>query len=185
MKNASGFTLVEVLMATMIFAFSILILSQAMTVSLRTANLSEELFKATQLAQLKMVEMELKYQAQVNSERVPDGLLVEDSGVFEAPNEAFKWAVKLSESSVKLSSENIADLLGTSGLEKEDIESLVEQMKLMLANVNKMIKENYAELTLTVSWESRGKSFNLPIVTHLIPQTPKIQLTTNPDEGQE
>jgi len=48
-----------------------------------------------------------------------------------------------------------------------------------------MIKENYAELTLTVSWESRGKSFNLPIVTHLIPQTPKIQLTTNPDEGQE
>ena len=184
--NRRGFTLLEVLIASAIFAFSIIVLVQSRSASLRNAYDSQDMFKALQLAQSKMVEMELKYQSRLDKDGgVKDKLNEVENGTFEAPNDQFKWDVKYSEASIKLGADSVRKLLSSYGMDKEDIEAQIEQQKLLLGNVNKVIRENLAELAVTISWERYGHTRKLPIVTHLIPANPKVNPTQNVDDEDQ
>src|SRR5690606_28059240 len=61
-KLKSGFTILEVLLATVLFGYIVLALVGTKSASLRHVNKSKKIFEAVQLAQQKMVEMEIKYQ---------------------------------------------------------------------------------------------------------------------------
>ncbi len=176
-NNKSGFTLLEVLAATTIFVMAIFAIVESQRSSQRNVAQSERMFHATLLAQKKMSEIELKYQALVNTDGVEKSFATEE-GSFEAPWADFKWKMIFKESSVVLSPEVMEKYMVSMGIEEDDAKTQIEAQALVLTNVNKMIKENYGELMVEVSWDFLGSPYSIPLVTHLIPQTPKISLTT-------
>lgn len=189
-KELNGFTLIEVLLATAIFAFSVLALSQTGVGSLRKVRSSSSLFTAVQLAQSKMTELEFKYQKQIDSEGVKKEVIATEEGVFDDPFSDFRWKSKIGEPQLQIRRADLSSMLSIlSPEDPEAAEAMVEDqgLLLMVTNINKVFKENFAELSVVVEWESDGRSFRLPLVTHLIPKRPKIQTTTQIDvpDGEE
>jgi prepilin-type N-terminal cleavage/methylation domain-containing protein len=170
--SSRGFTLLEVLVATLLFGISILAIVQSNTSSLRKVRQSENLFKATQLAQAKMVEEELKFQKTVN-QGISTGTFTNEAGTFDKPYENFSWKAELRETTLQISAQNVTSVLQGLGLESDDVENQVDQMRLLLTNMNKFIKENMAELYVVVQWEEFGRKQTLPLLTQLTKDGPK------------
>jgi prepilin-type N-terminal cleavage/methylation domain-containing protein len=179
-SRKSGFTILEVLAATVIFGIAVYAIIDSQRGSLRNMVQSERYFLATNLARLKMSELELKYQRNlnVNGAQATKG---EESGVFDKPYEAFSWKVTLKDGEIDLSPDALVKLLTDLGLEKEQALQQIDQQRLLLTNMNKIIKENFLEMKLEIMWDHLGRKYSLPLVTHLIPQHPKIELTTTID----
>jgi prepilin-type N-terminal cleavage/methylation domain-containing protein len=181
-----GFTLLEILLAMMIFALSALALMKSGINSRRSVNDSTFLFTALQLAQSKMAEMELKYQRQVDRDGVKEGKMAEEAGTFDEPNQDYKWSVLLTEPSVKVGRSEMRKLMVSMGADEDIIDAQLEDpmYRLVLSNLNSMIKANYAELIVNVEWTFGKKKYSLPIVTHLIPAKPKIEISTTPKDDE-
>lgn len=175
-----GFTLIEILMALVIFAFAIIGLSQSNVGSKRNVLLSEGLQRALQLAQAKMTEMEIKFQKQIDGGGLA-GSFGKDEGSFDAPFADYHWKAELKENTLKLGPADMLKFMVTMGLDQDTAEQQLEQSKLVLTNLNKLLKDNYAELTVEVQWSQFGRKNALPLVTHLIPRKPKIEVTTTTD----
>lgn len=181
MKNSrSGFTLIEVLIATSLFAYAILAIVGLQGSSQRSIVQSERMFHATLLAQKLMTDMELKYQKELNTNGLENSV-AEESGQFEEPWAQFSWKAGLRESSVELSPSVMEKYMIQMGMDPENAAAQVEEQALVLTNVNKAIKENYGELFVSVSWEFFGAMYSVPLLTHIIPAKPKITLTTTID----
>jgi len=174
-KSNSGFTLLEVLLAIALFALSIVALVHTRGVSLQNVARSERLATALQLVQLKMTEMEIKFQGALDKNGLAS-TIGKENGQFEPPHEAYSWSAELKEAGLELTSEQLVQLLLDFGVEQEDAESQVESQKLVMTNLNKTLKENFSELIVTVEWDDFGHKSKVPVVTHLIPSKPKIEL---------
>ena len=183
MKNSrSGFTLFEVLVATLILALGILAVVQGRSNSMRNVIESEKIGIATQLAQAKMAEMELKYQAKVDqSSGAFDSLFSEEEGAFEEPFQDYSWKVFFRESKIKFEIEEIKALLVKFGMAEEEAEIQVQAQTLFVNNLNKALKNNFGELLVRVEWTQYGNKRNVPVVTHLVPAKPKLELTLDGD----
>jgi len=178
----AGFTLIEVLLATAIFAGAVFGVVQARISSLRAMLESERLATVVQLAQSKMTDAQIKYQNLLNKDGLPSAY-GEEQGVFEIPFEDYKWKVELKESKVQIGNAQIVNFLSSMGVEKEDAEAQLEQQKLVLTNLNKLFKNNFAELRVTIEWTQFGRNMSMPLVTHLIPSKPKVELTTQTEDA--
>jgi prepilin-type N-terminal cleavage/methylation domain-containing protein len=179
----AGFTLIEVLLATVIFGAAVVGIVQARTTSLRGMLESERLAVAVQLAQSKMTEAQFKYQRLIDKDGMSSAL-GEENGTFDEPFAEYSWKVALKESKVEISQEQILNLLtGTLQMDKDEASAQVEQQKLVLTNLNKLFKENYAELRVDVEWKQFGRTMSLPVVTHLTPTKPKVELTTQTEDA--
>lgn len=181
-SRSAGFTLIEVLLATAIFAGAIFGIVQARTTSLRAMLESERIAVIVQLAQAKMTESQIKYQNLIDKDG-PSSAYGKEEGTFEPPFDNYKWKVELKESKVEITQSQILTLLKGLGIDTEDAESQLEQMKLVLTNLNKMFKNNLAELRVSVEWTQFGRQMSMPLVTHLIPAKPKVELTTQAEDG--
>jgi len=177
MRNSrSGFTLLEVLAATIIFSLCIFAIIDSQRTSQRTIVQSERYFLATNLARLKMVEMELKYQRELNVNGAAT-TLKEENGTFEAPYQDFTWKLAVKEAEIDFSPEVMEKFMVGMGLDKDTAVSEIEKQKLVLTNLNKMVKENFLEMRLEVLWQDGARMSSLPIVTHIMPDRPVIKLT--------
>lgn len=181
MKNfKSGFTILEVLLATFIFGLAIASIVGSQNSSRKNIITSKRIFEAVQLAQEKIAEMEIKYQKVIDQGSI-ESSFTEESGTFEGDYKIFKWKAQLKESSLEITETEVRQMLSGLGVEEDIVDAQIEQQKLVLTNINKAIKENYAELIVSVEWEEFGKINKLPVVTHLIPKKPKVELTTTTD----
>jgi len=176
-NSKAGFTLVEVLAATLLFVLAIFAIVDSQNSSQRSLAQSERMFYATLLAQSKMTEMELKFQKLLDANGL-ESSFGKENGSFDAPWDQFKWTAQFKESSVSLSPAVMEKYMISMGIEPEEARVQMEEQALVLTNVNKLIKENYGELTVNVSWEYFGNIYSIPLLTHLIPKKPKIELTT-------
>lgn len=176
-NSQSGFTLLEILVATGIFALSVLAFVQSRSISLRNVVESERLARALQLGQLKMAEVEMKYQKVLDRDGL-EAALVKENGGFDAPNDAYTWKAELKAAGIDLSAEQFVKVLVELGIDKDEAEKQVDdpQQALLMTNLNKAIKENYGELSVVIEWDQLGRKARLPLITHLIPEKPKIQL---------
>lgn len=177
-----GFTLIEVLVAMLIFALSVFAISRTRTTALRNVIDSRSTFEAASLAELKMTELEFKLQKQIDNDGVDSVVGSSESGTFEAPFAKYSWKLQARESSVKFTKASMSAFLGSMGVEKEDVDEQVEAQRLVLSNLNRMLKNNFVELYLTIEWKDYGKSYTLPLITHIVPGNPKIELSTEEDD---
>ena len=181
-SSQSGFTLIEILIATAIFALSIFAIVQSRTISLRNVVESENLRTAVMLGQMKMSEMEIKYKKELDKAGNMDSAKNSEGGAFEAPYENFKWKADFKESEVKITGEVLAGLLKKMGVDGDEAQIQAEQMRLVLTNLNKTLKDNFGELTVTISWDAFGRTQKMPLVTHISPSKPKILLTATAED---
>jgi len=172
-----GFTILEVLAATLLFALSVFAIVQSQGGSQRLTVRSERIFVALTLAETKMAETVLKYQSEIDKNGLEQSFK-EESGTFDAPNQDFSWKISLKESSVKFDSEQIGAFMKGLGLDEDEIAKQMDSQRLVITNLAKAIKENFGELIVTVQWKDFGRTETLPLVTHMIPKKPKIELTT-------
>ena len=181
MKHSRGFTLVEILIAMLIFALSIFAITQSRTTSLRNTVESQRMFEAVQLAEAKMNELQMKYQTQVDKKGL-EANFGKENGKFDEPFDRYSWEVELKETSLKFTRSLMEKFLTDLGVEKDEADAQAESQRLVLANLNKMIKENFGELHFAVTWKEYNKSYSVPLVTHIVPAKPKIELTTVGEE---
>jgi prepilin-type N-terminal cleavage/methylation domain-containing protein len=175
-----GFTLVEILVALVIFATAILGIVQSRTSALRNARESERVFEATQLAQLKMTEMELKFQKSLDQGF--NAAMGEETGAFEEPFQDFRWKAVLKEAKLEMTEADLSQMMSKLGFDEDEAQDQIENPanKLVMGNLNKILKENLAELAVSVSWTQFGQEKKVQMVTHLIPTQPKISLSLQP-----
>ncbi len=181
MKSKRGFTLIEIMVATIIFAIAIIALVQTGTSSVRSVSESEKLFSAVQLAHSKMGEMLSNSQAFVDKNGVSENLDETKEGKFEPPFDNFSWKSQLTRSKLGLSKAELRSLFSGFGIEDDVIDEKIDESKVLVGNLNKVIKENLVELKVTIEWNQGGSKRTLPLVTHLIPSKPKIEFSLNVD----
>ena len=172
----AGFTLVEVLIATLIFALSIFAIVQSRSASLRSVRESERMLIGVQLAQEKITESELKYQKLLDRDGLGESDLKEE-GAFEKNFADYKYTVVLKKSGVEITTGMMQKFFTDLGAEPEAVAEQMNKQALVLTNLNKLIKANFAELSVTVTWEEFGRKYSVPLTTHLIPARPKVELT--------
>jgi hypothetical protein len=178
--NKSGFTIIEILAATLIFFLVATSVVTTRTHALKSVAESTFITQAQALSELKMTEMEIKFQEAIDKTGVK-GALGHEEGSFEAPYESFKWKAELKENPNIVTQEQLLKFLQAYGLSPEDSEQQFQQSKLLLTNLNKAMKENMAELVVKVTWNFQKKDRYFLLVTHLIPKKPKVTFTQNAD----
>ena len=179
-KAQHGFTLLEVLAATILFVLAISTVISARNRSLSVVTESGLLAQAQALAEMKMTEMEMKLQEGIDKAGVKSNL-GKDEGEFESPYQSFKWSMEFVENPLVLKEEQLLGFLKAFGISDEESAQQFEQSKLVLANLNKTMLENMGELRVEVKWKFKNKDKNMLLVTHLIPKKPKISFTQNTD----
>lgn len=182
-SSRSGFTVLEILAATLIFFLVVASVIATRTRALRSVAESALISQAQALAQMKMTEMEIRFQDSIDKSGGVKGGFAKDEGSFEAPYESFKWSAEFKENPIVVTEDQLLQFLSAYGLSEEESQSQFEQSKLLLANLNKALKENMGELVVTVKWEFQKAERTFVLVTHLIPKKPKIQFTQNSDVG--
>lgn len=178
--SQSGFTILEILAATIIFFMVIGAVVNTRTRSLRSVAESGLLTQAQTLAEMKMTEMEIFFQSAIDKADVK-GAFGTQEGSFESPYETFKWKAEFKENPLLITQNQIIAFLKGYGLSSEDSENQLQQSKLILSNLNKALKENMGELVVTVKWKFQNADRELPLVTHLIPKKPKISFSQSTD----
>lgn len=179
-NNQSGFTVLEVLAATLIFFLIAASVTSARIRALRAVSESALISQAQALATMKMTEMELKWQEAIDKGGIR-GALGKEEGSFDPPYQNFTWNAELKENPIVINQEQLLQYLAAYGMSEEDSQSQFEQSKILLANLNKALKENMAELVIKVNWEFQKNEKSFLLVTHLIPKKPKITFTQNTD----
>ncbi|MEZ4816254.1 MAG: hypothetical protein R3A80_13795 [Bdellovibrionota bacterium] len=182
-QNA-GFTILEVLAATLIFFLVIASVIATRTRALRSVAESRLISQAQTLATMKMTEMEIKFQDAIDKTGIK-GSLGKEEGSFDAPYETFRWNAEFKENPITIEQDQLLQFLSAYGISEEDAQAQFEQSKLLLTNLNKALKENMGELVVNVTWDFQKSERNLILVTHLIPKKPKIKFTQNADVGRE
>ena len=114
MRNARGFTLLEVLIAVLILAMSLSVLLTSQSASMAAASRSRDITTATLLARSKMIDIEKR----LVDEGFTAGDLEEDGDFGEEGHENVKWKYKVSE--VELDLSLIKGLCEGYGADKEE-----------------------------------------------------------------
>lgn len=180
LKHSNGFTLFETLIASLLLAMIVMVITQSKSSSLYNSAESENIATAVQLLQKKTSEMEFYFQKKVNSDSVANAK-EKLEGSFDAPFENFKWRAEMRETLLEIKKDDIVGLMKEAGVDANDAEVQVEQQAIALTNINKAIKENYGELEVWVEWNRFGRKKTINVLTHLIPATPKISISLEPE----
>lgn len=147
--SKGGFSLLEVMIAVAILAFSFLALLNFQGQTMFRVGRSERLTLATFLANQKMGDILLQIEKEYVQQRVfPEDK--SDGGTFEKPYERFRWEWKIRKVEIPTPSAEEGS-----------------PMMAMFSMVANQIRDMVREVKLTVKWEELGKEKNIDVVTHI------------------
>jgi type II secretory pathway pseudopilin PulG len=175
-STRSGFTLIEVLLAFILFIVIATVFAISKSDSERNVRQNMRRDIAIRLLQTKMSELEMKLQNLVDKDGIETSY-TEEKGTFEEPNVDYTWSMKFHAPTIKFTAKTLTKFLTDLGMDKDDAAVQIEQQKLLITNLNKNVVANFGELEVEVSWEYIGKQ-KLSLLSHIIPKAPKIDLTT-------
>lgn len=168
----------------MIFFLAIGAIIKVRNAAVRIATESGMLAQGQALAEMKMTDIQIKYQDIIDKSGIKSAF-TEEEGDFEPPYETFHWKAKFAENPLVMDEKQLLAFMKAFGVDEEDSQNTLNQNKLLLANLNKALAENMGELSLNVTWKFKKTPENLLLVTHLIPKNPKITFTQNADLSQD
>lgn len=166
MRNERGFSLLEVLVATLIMSGAILVLATAWSGNfnrVRNARINNNI---AMLLERKMTEYEVMSKEKSISE-IPE----EESGDFGAKFPGYRWTMK----SQPFEMPNLSGVLTAQ-------EGGANEMTLMLVDtMSKYIKEAVKEVSVTVYYKSRGgKEIRHTVTSYFVDYTKEIPLPGMP-----
>jgi prepilin-type N-terminal cleavage/methylation domain-containing protein len=151
--SSAGFTLLEVMIATMILATSMVALQASWTGTLVSFKKAQKNQEITALLRGKASELEVKYE-NMNFSEIPES----EEGAFEGHN-GLKWKAETQE-------KQYPDL---SALTQSDSDEPQDPIKAMLLKqLAEFIPKAVKELRVTVTWTTRTRSVDYAITTYLI-----------------
>ncbi|MFM8270191.1 MAG: prepilin-type N-terminal cleavage/methylation domain-containing protein [Pseudomonadota bacterium] len=163
-SNNSGFTFIEVMIATVIFVLAALAAMDLARGSVRAVKDAQDVTVATWLLQKVMVELETR----LESEGIEKACEKKKDGKFEEPYQKFSYVTYCSEIDFRLS-EEASKLLGGGEDEKsEGAEStnLIKQQ--LLETMSKYLSQASREIHAEVNWMQGNTARVVDVTTHYV-----------------
>lgn len=160
--NKSGFTFIEVMIATVIFVLAALAAMDLARGSVRAVKDAQDVTRATWLLQKTIVELE----TQIETQGFDKACEKKKEGRFEEPHAGFSYTTYCSEVDFKLS-EQAAALLGEDS--KDDSNRTTEDMfkKVFLETASKYMSQASRELHVEVTWMQGKTPRKIDATTHI------------------
>lgn len=156
--NSKGFSLLEIMVAVAILATSFVVLLSSQGSSFNKSERAEDLSQATLLARMKMAELQIELEKDIAKNKFPDSD-IKESGTFEDPFENFRWSYSLKKVEIPLSQSGGGD---------EQNVLVANEMKKMMDEISKRVRE----MRLTLTWGDKDKPLeeqpNMVLVTHIV-----------------
>ncbi len=152
-KNQSGFTLLEVIIAMTIMVIAVIAILTSQSGSIYTTVKARELNIAGWLAQRLMVESEQTLEGKPFSE-----IKTEELGQFPEPFEKFSWKREIKE----------IQFPDFSAPNKEGEGGMPEPMRILAKVLTKFFNDSIREMIITIQWKRGGAEQKLDVTTYLI-----------------
>jgi general secretion pathway protein I len=149
-NTASGFSLLEVMVAVGILGFSMAAIYQMFGTSMATSARAEAVTMATLLARQKISEQIIKLDKDQLEGKFP-GTDEESEGEFDEPYKKYKWKLKVRKVEIPMPQE----------------EALGPQAAIMQM-ISKQINEAVREVKLAVTWEESSEQRDVTVTTHVV-----------------
>lgn len=160
--RASGFTLVEIMIALAILSIGLVSLYAAQGNSLRASGQAEQVQTASLLARQLMTSKMLEIEQGMEKGSFPEDK-TEETGEFDAPFDRYRWEFVVRKVEIPLAGqpEVPEEGAGSANQAPASAQQSLAQM------VTKKISENVREITLKVIWEDLGEEQSISITTHV------------------
>lgn len=175
--NEQGFSLLEILIAVVIFSFSVLTFYFSVGVSQRSSLEAEKTFQANLLGQQQLTQIRLDLEAEIERGVFPDEKEVQ--GNFEKPFEKFKWSYTVKKVEIPLlqppeeSGVTVGPpatpAAGSDGIPQPPVPGLQGAATGLTQMISKKIGESVREIQLKISWGEEEENLDsLTLVTHIV-----------------
>jgi prepilin-type N-terminal cleavage/methylation domain-containing protein len=163
LKSSKGFTLMEVLVAILIFVVSALVFIDLTRGASRATKDTREISTATWLLQNAMTELETK----LETEGFDKGCDKKKEGKFNAPYEKFTWVSYCTEIDFKIS-QTAAQVAAAQGEDSDSEPKKEDQvLKMILENASTYLTKSMREIHVQVNWTSGKKKRSVDATTHI------------------
>lgn len=156
LENNRGFSLIEIVIALAILAFSVTALVSFHARGYVNDGKARRLSNAVLLARVKMAELKLNVEKEVAKGSFPEES--SENGEFDKPFEDYKWSSEVRR----------VELPMPPAQEGEEGSAQAGIMAQMMQGVIKQISEAVRELKLTIKWEEMGREREFSVVTHIV-----------------
>jgi len=164
-SNNSGFTFIEVMIATVIFVMAALAAMDLARGSVRAVKDAQDVTMATWLLQKVIVELETR----LESEGIEKACEKKKEGKFEAPHEKFSYVTYCSEIDFRLS-EEASKILGEGGEEEKPSGAVSINLikKQLLDDLSTYLSKASRELHAEVTWMQGNTARTIDVTTHFV-----------------
>ncbi len=153
LRNQKAFTLIEVVLAMMIMASGLFILTNSWAGTYNRLKKTQTQVQLAALLERKIVELEREFKGQPL-----DSIKEEDTGDFGSELEGYTWEMK----SQKVEFPDLSGIIGGVG-ENQNLD-LVSIMKLFSEHLSKSVKE----VKVTVTYKDKKKPITVDVVFYVV-----------------
>ena len=178
--NKSGFTFIEVMIATVIFVLAALAAMDLARGSVRAVKDAQDVTLATWLLQKVIVELE----TQIETEGLAKACQPKKEGRFQDPYSGFAYTTYCSEVDFKIS-EQASALLGGDSSEDSNRTQEDQFKKIFLQTVSKYMSQASREIHAEVTWMQGKTPRKVDVTTHIARYDLPPTLPSFPGMGQE
>jgi prepilin-type N-terminal cleavage/methylation domain-containing protein len=164
-SNNSGFTFIEVMIATVIFVMAALAAMDLARGSVRAVKDAQDVTVATWLLQKVIVELETR----LESEGIEKACEKKKEGTFEPPHEKFSYVTYCSEIDFRLS-EEASKILGEGAEEEQQSGAVSINLikKQLLDDLSTYLSKASRELHAEVTWKQGNTARTIDVTTHFV-----------------
>ena len=155
LRNQKGFTLLEILIATSLFAASATVILNGVLTANQYSIRDRNLLQASMLANNKMIEIENDIQLQISRGGFPDDKA--ESGKFSGTNERYSWDYEIKKVEIPLAKDG--------GGEGQNAQML-GILKTVMADISRAVRE----LKVRVTWieDDEKNPEEVVLTTHIV-----------------
>lgn len=157
LKTQKGFTLLEIMVAVSILAISLLVIMDFHSGAMIVSRRAEDITTASMLAKLKLNEIRLELEKDMEKGEFPAENKTEE-GSFDEPFDNYKWVSTINKVEIPVPPQP----------ETEEGEAGLDIMLKIFQMITEKIAESAREITLEVKWDELGEEQSVSVATHIV-----------------